>query len=1084
MNDLTTQSDRKGLLAWFARNHVAANLLMLMILVAGFINLMSNKVEIFPDFSVDVIVITVPYLGATPEEAEQGVCLRVEEAVAGLEGIKRLRSVGMEGMGLTMIEVDTYADTTEVLDDVKAAVDRINTFPKETERPEIIEYTMKAHVISLVLYGDVDEGALKELAQHVRDDLTSLPEISQVELSGVRDYEISIEVSESTLRQYGLSFDDVSRAVAGGSLDLPGGSVKTAGGEILIRTQGQRYRGVDFEQIVVLTHMDGTQIRLGDMATVVDGFEDSDRASYFNGQRAVHLQVFRIGDQNLLDVVGACMAYIEEQQDSLPEGVSFSTWFDRSHMLKSRIQLLLKNAAFGLVFVFVVLALFLDLRLAFWTTMGIPISFMGAFWVMPTALVDTSINMMSLFGFILALGIVVDDAIVVGENIFAYRQQGMKATAAAIQGVREMAAPVTMAVLTTIFSFVPLLCIVGVWGKFIRVIPTVVISVLVFSLVESLLILPAHLSRGRPIVAQHSHLGWMGRFQGLIRRGLEHLVTQRFEPLVARAVSWRYLTMALGCSVLMLTIGYVAGGFIKFSLMPKVEADNVWVSLSMAQGTSVEQTRVVVARIEAAAERVRARIDGERRREASAGEALDSVFKHIATNIGEQPFTRGDAGGPPTSSDFGSHAAEINIELIPGEERGEAHSSMRIGQLWREEIGEIAGLSSLTITSSLFHGGDAVYVEMSHYDFDQLLAAVTELKDKLGDYEGVIDIADTFEAGKMELKLRLQERGRLLGLTHADLARQVRQGFYGDEVQRVQRGRDDVRVMVRYPQDERRSLEDIENVRLRLQDGTEIPFKEVAQVELGRGYAAINRADRRRIVSVTADVDQSTTTGNEVNAALVADVLPALKRKYPGLIYGFQGEQRDQKEIMESLGASALIALLAIFGLLAVQFRSYSQPFIIMSVIPFGLVGAIGGHVIMGFNLSILSVFGIVALTGVVVNDSLIMIDLINRERRAGMTLKQVISLSVTRRFRPIMLTTATTFCGLIPMMLEKSLQARFLIPMAVSLAFGVLFATVITLVLVPSLYMILEDLKAGLGFQQRPEESEDAATFETATEP
>jgi multidrug efflux pump subunit AcrB len=446
----------------------------------------------------------------------------------------------------------------------------------------------------------------------------------------------------------------------------------------------------------------------------------------------------------------------------------------------------------------------------------------------------------------------------------------------------------------------------------------------------------------------------------------------------------------------------------------------------------------------------------------------------MATNIGEQPFTRGDAGGPPTSSDFGSHAAEINIELIPGEQRSEAHSSLRIGQLWREEIGEIPGVSSLTITSSLFHGGDAVYVEMSHYDFDQLLAAVTELKERLADYEGVIDIADTFEAGKMELKLRLRDQGRLLGLTHADLARQVRQGFYGDEVQRVQRGRDDVRVMVRYPQEERRSLADIENVRLRLQDGTEVPFKEVAQAELGRGYAAINRADRRRIVSVTADVDQGVTTGNEVNAALVTEVLPELKRRYPGLIYGFQGEQRDQKEIMQSLGASAAMALLAIFGLLAVQFRSYTQPFIIMSVIPFGLVGAVIGHVIMGFNLSILSVFGIVALTGVVVNDSLIMIDLINRERLAGMSLKQVISDSVTRRFRPIMLTTATTFCGLIPMMLEQSLQARFLIPMAVSLAFGVLFATVITLILVPSLYMILEDVKTGTGFRQVHEPAEE----------
>ena len=1073
MNEL---SEEKGVLAWFAQNHVAANLLMLLILVGGGISLFSNKVEIFPDMMVDWITIRVPYLGATPAEAEEGVCLRVEEAVAGLEGIKKLRSFAREGMGIVAIEVASYADSKKVLDDVKAAVDRITTFPVETEKAIIREETMRHHVVSLVLYGDVPEATLKELAQQMRDELTALPDISQIELGGIRSYEISIEVSEETLRRHGLSLSDVSRAVAGSSLDLPGGSVKADGGEILIRTKGQRYRGREFEDIRVLTQADGTELCLGDIAQVVDGFEDSDLASYFDGQRSVQLQVFRVGEQNLLEVVKACRQYLEENRDSLPVGVSWDTWFDQSRTLDSRIKLLLRNARYGLIFVFLVLALFLDLRLAFWTTMGIPISFMGAFWLMPYT--DTSVNMMSLFGFILALGIVVDDAIVVGENVFAYRQQGMGPAEAAIAGVKEMAAPVTMAVITTIFAFVPLLCIWGVWGKFIRVIPIVVISVLAFSLIEALLILPAHLSGGRPVAAQRGSLRPFGRAQRIVRNALDAFVKGMFEPFVERAVAWRYLTISVGVGILICTVGYVQGGFIKFSLLPKVEADNVWASLSLPQGTSVERTRNVVRQLEEAAERVRVKLDAERRQQANgkswwsrifqrangnAAPTHASVFKHISTSIGEQPFTRGDAGGPPQSADSGAHAAEVNIELLNGELRGNRFSSDRIGKLWREEVGEIPAVSSLVFTSSLFAGSDAIFVEMSHRDFDQLLAAVEELKESLTEYEGVIDISDTFEPGKLELQLSLKEKGRLLGLTQAVLARQVRQGFYGDEVQRVQRGRDDIRVMVRYPQDQRKSLADIENMRVRLLDGTEIPFKEVADAHMGRGYAVINRVARRRIVSVTADVDQAVANSNDVNADLKARVLPALQDEYPGLIYDFEGEQRDQLEIKKSLGRSAAIALLATFGLLAVQFKSYSQPTIIMSAIPFGLVGAIIGHVVTGFQLSILSVFGIVALNGIVVNDSLIMIDLINRERRAGIALHQVIRDSVVRRFRPILLTTLTTFCGLVPIMLEKSLQARFLIPMAVSLAFGVLFATLITLVLVPSLYMILEDLKSGL---------------------
>lgn len=1065
------ETKQTGVLAWFAQNHVAANLLMLLIIVGGIISLMTNTVEMFPEMSVDMISIQVPYLGATPSEAEEGVCLRVEEAVSGIEGVKRVRSIAFEGAGTILAELEDFADNSKVKDDIEAAVDRITTFPKETEEPIIKEETIRSHVISLVLYGDVPERSLKELAEQMRDELTALPNISQVDLAGVRNYEISIEVSEENLRRYGLSFQQVSDAVGQSSLDLPGGSVKTRGGEILIRTKGQRYRGPEYEKIVVLSRSDGTEVHLGDIATVVDGFEDSDLAGYFDGQRSVQLQVFRVGTQNLLDLVATVKEFIEDERDSLPAGVSIGTWYDESEYLRARLGLLIKNARYGLVLVFLVLALFLDLRLAFWTTLGIPISFMGAFWVMPY--LDTSINMMSLFGFILALGIVVDDAIVVGENIFEYRHRGLSPVQAAISGVKEMAAPVTMAVLTTIFAFAPLLYIYGIFGKFIRVIPMVVIPVLAFSLVEALLILPAHLSGGKPIAEKRERLHFIGKIQKWVRNRLETFVEKRFAPFVQLAVRWRYVTISCAVLVLLTAVGYMGGGFIKFSLLPNVEADNIWVSLSMPQGTDVAQTRRVVEQIEDAAFRVRDKLDAERLEEGSRSiwgkmaspndDEFESIFVHVVTNIGEQPFTRGDGGGPPTSSDSGSHAAEVNIQLLEGKVRGSKYPSEQIANMWRDEVGEIPGISSLKFTSSFFSGGDAIYVEMSHRDFDALLSAVEDLRQILTEYEGVFDISDTFESGKLELKLTLKESGRMLGLTWQDLARQVRQGFYGDEVQRIQRGRDDIRIMVRYPEDERTSLADIENMRIRLADGTEIPFSEVAQVRLGRGYSSINRTDRRRVVSVTASVDQSVTTGNDVNADLKENVLPNLKEKYAGLLFNFEGEQKDQQDIVRSLGASAAIALMAIFGLLAVQFRSYMQPAIIMSAIPFGLVGALVGHVVMGFDLSVLSIFGIVALTGIVVNDSLIMIDLINRERREGISLEQVLRDSVTRRFRPILLTTMTTFFGLVPMMLERSLQARFLIPMAVSLAFGVLFATVITLILVPALYMILEDFKTAI---------------------
>ncbi len=1046
MDDL---KDKKGVLAWFASNHVAANLLMLLIAAAGLFAIFSARLEVFPEMSLDMINIMVPYLGASPADVEEGVCTRLEEAIAGVDGIKRMTSTAAEGMGSVLVEVEEYADVKEVLDDIKAEVDTIITFPKETEKPIISELKTRFKVITVVVYGEVSEWTLRKLADQIRDELTSKDNITHATISGVRPYEISIEVPEENLRRYGLSFDQVTTAIRNSSLDIPAGSVKTAGGEILVRTKGQKYYGPEFERTVIVTRNDGTEIKLSDIAVVRDDFEDVDLASRFDGMPAASIQVSRTGEQDALDVAGTVKEYIKERQKTLPARVSLALWEDDTSFLSSRLSLLTRNAYIGLILVFLCLMLFLNVRLAFWTAIGIPISFLGAFWMIPHF--GVTINMMSLFAFIMVLGLVVDDAIVVGENIFSYRQEGLDRVDAAIKGVREMCWPVVAAVLTTVFAFVPLAYTGGIMGKILRVLPIVVIGVLGFSLIEALFILPAHLSskRGRPGKGIRRFTDKINNFTD---KSLKSFVGGPFAGFVEKAVKWRYVTLAVGVAIFLTTVGFIAGGYIKFVFFDAIEADNMIAMLEMPMGTPVDQTQEVAKKIEQSAFEAIAQFDAERKDQ-------PSLLKHMATTVGSHPTL---AHSGPVQVDLGgggqSHLAEVNVELLGAEDRDISSSAVK--NRWRELVGELAGISSLTFISEWASTGDPINVELSHRNFDMLLAASEKLKNILRNYEGVSDITDDFDAGKAELKLKLKETGRMLGLTLSDLARQVRQGFYGEEVQRIQRGRDDIRVMVRYPESQRRSIADVENMRIRLPNGTEIPFQTIAEVQYGRGYSTIMRIDRRRVVTVSADVDETKANANDINRDLVANELPKLLREFNNLQYSFGGEQREMNESLGSLKVNFVIALLAIYGLLAVQFKSYSQPAIIMSAIPFGIVGATIGHLLMGYNLGIMSLFGIVALSGVVVNDSLIMIDLINREREGGIELHQVLRDCVIRRFRPIMLTTLTTFCGLLPMITEKSLQARFLIPMAISLAFGVLFATCITLLLVPSLYMILEDIK------------------------
>jgi multidrug efflux pump subunit AcrB len=1044
----------KGIIRWFAENGVAANLLMILIIAGGVISIFTIKQEVFPEFSADIVTVTVPYPGAAPEEVEEGVVIRIEEAIQDLEGIEEIRSTAGENVASVLVEAMQGADVQKLLDDVKSRVDAIDTFPEEAEQPVVEEAIIRRQVMEVAISGEADERSLKRLGERLRDDLTALPGITQVELRITRPYEISIEVSEIDLRRYGLSFGRVAEAVRRASLDLPGGRISTSASEILLRTEGQAYTGHEFERLPLITRPDGTRVLLGDVARIVDGFADTDQWARFDGRPAALVKVYRVGEQSALEVAAQVEAYLEEARPRMPDGITLTVWQDQTRVLRSRLDLLIKNGRAGFVLVVLVLALFLKLRLASWVSLGVPISFLGALALMPT--MEVSINLISLFAFILVLGIVVDDAIIVGENVYTRYQQGEEGLRAAIEGAFEVHKPVIFAVATSIAAFVPLLVVPGTIGKIMRVVPMIVIATLVFSLIESLLILPNHLSHLRQTSARavggSVSRAWR-RFQDRVAAGLGWIVRRTYQPSLELALEWRYLTVAAMLALLLITFGIFRGGWIRFNFLPPIEADNTAAFLTMPQGTPAEVTAEMVRRIEEEA------LELGRELEEELG---GSPIRHVLSSIGDQPFrtAQGPAALNVGADNSAAHLGEVNLELSPAEERD--ITSFDIARRWRERVGSIPDAVELTYASSLFTSGEAINVELSGPNVDNLRRAALRLKEELRSYPGTQDISDTFRAGKRELELTITPEGEAAGLSQADLARQVRQAFYGEEAQRIQRGRDDVKVMVRLPEERRATLGGLEELRIRAPDGTEVPLSTAARIHSARGPSAIKRTDRRRVVNVTADVDITAGNANEIVADLEATVLPALLADYPEIRYSLAGEQEEQRETLTGLLRGFLFALLVIYALLAIPFRSYFQPLIVMSAIPFGLIGAIWGHIAMGLDLAILSFFGIVALTGVVVNDSLVLVSFINRAYRDdGLPLAKAIRIAGGSRFRPILLTSLTTFAGLTPLLLEKSMQAQFLIPMAVSLAFGVLFGTFIILLLVPCLYAIQEDVKA-----------------------
>ena len=1034
---------RRGPLAWMAVNSVAANLLMMVVMIGGLLIALSLKQEVFPEFEMDVIRVTVPYPGASPEEVEQGIVLAVEEAVRGLDGVKRVASASSEGMASITIQLLLGADSDRALSDVTNEVNRIMTLPEDAEEPTISATAPRQRVISLVLSGDQDLKTLHDLAELAREELLASPDVTQVDVAGVPPLEVAIEIRREDLEAYGLTLEQVAAQIRLASIDLPGGGVDTASGEILVRLVDRRLRAEDFSDIIIRGTARGHQLRLDEIGTIIDGFEDTDEFTWYNGLPAVQLTVYRVGDETPTQVASATKAYAERLRARLPASVTVSAWSDDSEILADRISLLLKNALMGLALVLIVLTLFLSRSLAGWVALGIPISFLGAFLLMGP--MDVSINMITLFAFIITLGLVVDDAIIVAENVHQKSQEGLGRLDAAIEGAREMSMPVTFSVLTTMVAFAPLLFVPGVMGKIFRFIPIVVIGVLFFSLIESFFVLPAHLGhvRGKPWKLFRVVTAPVDRTQTWVSARLERFIQERYHPLLKTLLEYRYMTLAGALAVLLVTIGSVAGGLVPFSFFPQLEADLVVVSARLPFEAPLERTLQVRDQLQAALDRALAQTEG------------DEAVRGVISLVGQRPAQRGPVGGDGAR---GSHLTSIEVNLVPPDDRN--FSTADFVERWRAEVGIIPEVEALRISSAGGpNAGAAVDVQLSHVDEAVLAEASRALADRLREFPALINVDNSYAAGKPQLDFRLRPEAAGLGLTSTDVARAIRSAFFGAEALREQRGRHEVKVMVRLPEHQRASEQDIHDLIVPTANGA-VPLTYVADFSRTRSPTRITREDGRRTVNVTGDLAPGIASNQVIVRELDRTVFPLLQAEYPGLSTGLVGQQREMTESFGALGPMYVLALIVMFGMLAIPFRSYIQPLIVLGAVPFGVVGAVLGHFIMGYQLSLVSVLGIIALSGVVVNDSLVLVDAVNRYRRAGMPLREAIVQGSARRLRPILLTSLTTFFGLLPMIFETSMQARFLIPMAISLGFGALFVTAVALLIVPALYLAVEDLR------------------------
>jgi multidrug efflux pump subunit AcrB len=1019
-------SHLRGPIAWMAGNSVAANLLMALFVLGGIFFYLQSTQEVFPEFSLDTVTINVPYPGASPEEVEQGIVLAVEDAINEVEGIGEVNSVANEGAARVTAEVLDSGELIRISQDIKSAVDRITSLPDEAEEPIVAIDARRRSVLRLAVYGPADELVLREAADLIVDSFLQSSDIGPVELSGARDYEILIEISQSNLRRYGLTLNDIADRIRVTALELPGGILETRGGDLLVRLQGRRDFAGDFATIPIITTGTGSKVLLGDIATLKDTFEDTNNYASFNGRPAVILEVFRVGSQTPISVSEAVKREMENIKRTLPNDIQFAVTSDGAELFAQRADLLITNGLWGFLLVIILLALFLDLRLALWVSIGIPISFAGAFLFFPFT--DFTINMMTMFAFIISLGIVVDDAIVVGENVYTYREQGYGALEASIRGTREVALPVTFSILTNIAAFLPFFFIEGFMGKMFATIPVVVVSVFIVSLIESLFVLPEHLHFKREAEIKTNAFRHLVHLQNGFNDRFRIFVNVHYSRWIGILIQRRYLTLAVAVAMLLIVLAYVGSGRMGMQLFPRVESDSAYASITYPPGAPEGQLWEAQRQLEAAANQV------------ISANGNDDLSEGIFTSIRD--------------NEIQSYVLLTDPEIRP-------ISTAEFSRQWREAMGPVPGAETISFLSDRGGPGSgaALTVELSHRDIRTLEQASVELAAALSEFPNTKDIDDGTAQGKRQFDFTVNNTGHALGLTSADVAGQTRAAFQGIEAVRQQRGRNEVTIRVRLPEAERSSQHDFENLIIRTPAGTEVLLRDVVNINEGRAYTTINRRDGRRIIQVRSDVVPPEQAG-QIISSVVKDVLPNLQQRYPGLSYSFEGHQADMRESMIGLFYGLAGVLVLIYGLLAMLFRSYVQPLMVMISIPFSIIGVVIGHLLMGYSLSVMTMFGFVALTGVVVNDSLVLIDFANRHHRAGEKTEDAICNAAQKRFRPIILTTVTTFAGMAPMIFESSRQARFLIPMAISLGFGIVFATLVTLGLIPVLYVIIRDFK------------------------
>ncbi|MFC7336549.1 efflux RND transporter permease subunit [Haloferula chungangensis] len=1023
--------ESKGLIPWFARNHIAANLLMITLLVLGGVTIFKIKQEVFPTFVLDTVVVDVQYRGASPVEVEQSVIVPIESELRGLEMVRRLEAVAQEGRGVVTAEIFPDFDRNRALQEITAAVQRIPVFPDEIEPPLVLlGEGRRRDVMRVAVSGDIPERDLVDFARQIETGLLSQPEISLVELSGVRQPEIEIEIPRETLRSLDLTLGDVADTIGEAALDVPGGTLRTRGGDLALRTKERRDQAIEFRDIPVVSTPDGSKVRLGDIATITDGFEESQREAYFYGKRSVTISVFSSENQAPLEVAAAVRRFIEKEQERLPDSVTVSLSRDRSSEFEERISLLLENGFAGLVLVVIALGLLLDLRVAFWTAIGIPVAILGSIALLPVG--GSTINMISLFGFIVTLGIVVDDAVVVGEDIFHKMSEGMSRLDAAIHGAREMTTPVLFAVTTNVLAFLPLLFVPGETGQFFEVLPSVVIAVFTVSLIECLFILPAHLASAGKAKPSNSWFNRIDRAQTRVRHRIENAMDRMYRPMLIFAIKHRVITLASFCATLMIVAAWVWSGRIDFKFSPQIEADFIQAEIAMPAGTPVERTREVCWLVDAAAKRALEK----------AGEG--EITTSIAVELGDK----------------GANLGEVAITLVPQSQR--KITGRGFADLWRDELPDIPDLESIFFDYLVGPGGEAeIDIELAHPDLATLRLAADEVAATVGSYPGVTDVRKGSGRETPELQFELTPEGRALGLTAEGLGERIRNSFYGAEALRQPRGREEVRVMVRTPESERRSERSLEELILLAPDGTEIPLGEAARIIRSKSPLRIERVDGGRVIGITANVTAGVTTGNKVLSSLEARELPEILERYPGLTYSFEGEQREQRDAMQRLGWGLLAAVFAVYAIMAAILRSYLQAFIILLTIPFSLAGAIVGHIVLDTDISIFSIFGMIALCGMVVNGGFVLA--VTRERyiAEGMPIAKVTHESSARRCRPILLTAITTFLGLAPMIFETSIQALFLVPMAISLGVGTLASAIVILLVIPAAFTLTETLES-----------------------